>query len=68
VVEVVGPGLVRLELANGHRLLAHAARREQAAVATVTVGERLTVEMSPFDMSSGRILVNRKKKTETEMI
>jgi translation initiation factor IF-1 len=56
VVEVLGEGLFRAELANGHRLLAYTARRHRTQAAKVAVGDKLRLEMSPFDMSVGRVL------------
>jgi len=55
-VEVLGEGLFRAELANGHRLVAHTARRQRAQAAEVAVGDRVRLELSPFDMSVGRVL------------
>ena len=57
VVEVLGEGLFRAELANGHRLLAHTARRQRAQVVAVADGAKVRLELSPFDMSVGRILI-----------
>ena len=56
VVEVLGEGLFRAELANGHRLVAHTAGRQRAQAADVAVGDNVRLELSPFDMSVGRIL------------
>ena len=57
VVEVLGEGLFRAELANGHRLVAHTIRRQRAQAVTVAVGDKVRLELSPFDMSVGRILI-----------
>ena len=57
VVEVLPNGLCRVELANGHRVLGHAARRDRERLAGVAAGARVKLEMTPFDMSRGRILV-----------
>jgi len=56
VVEVLGAGLFRAELPNGHRLLAHPTRQSRGQVASLKTGDRVKLEMSPFDMSKGRIL------------
>jgi translation initiation factor IF-1 len=61
-VEVLGPALLRVELANGHRVLAHPARRDRDAVSGLVAGVKVTLELSPFDMSNGRIVVERTKK------
>jgi translation initiation factor IF-1 len=57
VIEVLPNGLWRVELANGHCVLAHAARRDREQLAGILPGARVTLEMTPFDMSRGRILV-----------
>ncbi|MSR43615.1 MAG: translation initiation factor IF-1 [Pedosphaera sp.] len=56
IVEVLGPGLVRVGLANGYRLLAHTTKRSRVLDGRLVVGNRLTVEMSPFDLSVSRII------------
>jgi translation initiation factor IF-1 len=61
-VAVLGPALFRVELANGHRVLSHAARRDREAVAGLAAGDTVKLELSPFDMSNGRIVVERTKK------
>jgi translation initiation factor IF-1 len=55
-VEVLGERLFRAELANGHRLVAHAPRRHLARAGQTAVGDKVRLEMSPFDLSVGRIL------------
>ena len=57
VVEATGQGLFRAELKNGHRVLAYATRRNREKVAALKVGDRVNLEMSPFDMSKGRIVI-----------
>jgi translation initiation factor IF-1 len=56
IVEVLPRTLFRVELANGHRLLGHvsAARRPQAA--GFAVGDKVRMRLSPFDLSTGRIM------------
>jgi translation initiation factor IF-1 len=55
-VEVLGERLFRTELANGHRLVAHSSRQQQTRAAALAVGDKVRLELSPFDMSVGRIL------------
>ena len=55
IVEVIGAGLFRAELANGHRVLAHSSRKNREHVAGFGPGGRVQLEMSPYDMSKGRI-------------
>jgi len=57
VVQVLANGLLQVELANGHRLLGHAPRRDRHKLGAVAVGSRVKLEMTPFDMSKARVLV-----------
>jgi translation initiation factor IF-1 len=57
VVEVRSARLFRVELANGHRVLAHPVRRDAEKAARLVVGELVKLEMSPFDMSKGRLRI-----------
>jgi len=57
IVEAIGPALFRAELKNGHRLLAHGTRRTRGKLAELKLGDRVSLEMSPFDMSKGRIVI-----------
>ena len=57
VVEVLGDGLFRAELANGHRVLAHSGQKHRERVMGLASGDKVRLEMSPFDMSKGRILI-----------
>jgi translation initiation factor IF-1 len=45
----------RVELPNGHRLLAYAAGRRRKRQCRLAVGDNVTVELSPFDLSQGRL-------------
>ena len=56
VTEVLGVGLLRARLVNGHQVLAHSVRKDRERVAGLKFGDRVKLEMSPFDMSVGRIL------------
>jgi translation initiation factor IF-1 len=60
VMEVLPNGVCRVELPNGHRILAHRSRTLRAAQVGLSPGDRVAVEMSPFDMSRGCI-TNRKQ-------
>ena len=58
VVEVLPKMLYRVELANGHRLLAYGAAR--AGLAPLARGDKVMLELSPYDLSEGRIIVETK--------
>ena len=56
VIEALPNKTYRVELSNGHRLLAFRtgqARREQAKLSP---GDRVRLQLSPYDLSEGRIL------------
>jgi len=55
IVACVQPGVFRVELPNGHRLLAYAAGRRRKRQCRLAVGDNVTVELSPFDLSQGRL-------------
>lgn len=60
VVAVLSNTLGRVELLNGHRLLARVPRRMRLSFASIALGDKVMVEMSPFDLSKGVII---EKKT-----
>ena len=53
--------LFRVALANGHRLLGHVSARRQPEAAGLKAGDRVNLEMSPFDFSKGRIVLKEKE-------
>ena len=57
VVEVLPNGMCRVELANGHRLLAFVASESRLSFARLAPGDKVRLEMSPYDLSEGRIIV-----------
>lgn len=60
VVEKLPRAMYRVELANGHRVLAHLKSRARANAPEFAPGEKVMLEMSPFDLSTGRIICNEK--------
>ncbi len=57
VVEVLSSKMYRVELANGHRLLAYVPGRARSSFAGLAPGDRVRLEVSPYDLSVGRIKV-----------
>ena len=49
-----------VELANGHRLLAFVAGKAKQSFAGLAPGEKVTLQLTPFDLSVGRILTEIK--------
>ena len=57
VVEVLPNQTYRVELANGHRLVAFVTGKARLSFARLAPGEKVTLEMSPYDLSAGRIIM-----------
>lgn len=47
--------MFRVELENGHRVLAHVSGKMRMHFIRILPGDRVTVELSPYDLSRGRI-------------
>ena len=60
VIEVLSERTWRVELANGHRLLGFAPGRGNPDFAGLKPGDNVTLQLTPFDLSTGRVL---EKKT-----
>jgi translation initiation factor IF-1 len=57
VVEVLPNNIFRVELPNGHRMLAHISGKMRLSFARIDAGNTVTVEMSPYDLSRGSIIL-----------
>ncbi len=57
VVEVLPNKTYRVELANGHRVLAYVTGRARMSFSRFGLGDKVHLEMSPYDLSEGRIVV-----------
>ena len=62
VVETLPNALFRVELPNGHRLLAHTSGKLRMNFIRLAVGDRVTVKVSPYDLSKGCIAFNEEEK------
>ena len=60
VIEVLPNGTYRAELANGHRLLAFVTGRARKSFAGLQSGDKVKLQLTPYDLSVGRILVETK--------
>jgi translation initiation factor IF-1 len=56
VVEARPNAMFLVELENGHRVLAHVSGKMRMHFIRILPGDRVTVEMSPYDLSKGRIV------------
>ena len=55
VIEALPNAMFQVELANGHRLLAHISGKLRMNFIRILPGDKVTVEMSPYDLTKGRI-------------
>lgn len=55
VVETLPAATFRVELENGHTILAHMAGRMRKHYIRIVPGDKVTVELTPYDLSKGRI-------------
>jgi translation initiation factor IF-1 len=55
VVEVLPGTMFRVELANGHVVLAHISGKMRKHFIRIVPGDKVTVEMSPYDLTKARI-------------
>lgn len=56
VVETLPNAMVRVELENGHRLLAHISGKMRMHYIKILPGDQVSVELSPYDLKRGRII------------
>ena len=60
VSEVLPSAMFRVDLQNGHKLLATAAGKMRKFRIRILAGDRVTVEVSPYDLTRGRITFRHK--------
>ena len=55
VVEAMPNAMFKVEIQGGHQILAHIAGKLRMNFIRILPGDKVTVEMSPYDLSKGRI-------------
>ncbi len=65
VVELLPNTMFRIELANGHRILAHISGKMRLHFIRILPGDRVMVEMSPYDLTKGRITYRHKNESSS---
>jgi translation initiation factor IF-1 len=55
VKETMPNAMFKVELENGHEILAHVSGKIRMHYIKILPGDRVTVEMSPYDLTKGRI-------------
>ena len=60
VAEALPNAMFRVELTNGHRILAHISGRMRKNYIRILPADRVIVELSPYDLTRGRIIYRYK--------
>jgi translation initiation factor IF-1 len=60
VKELLPNTMFRVELPNKHRILAHISGKMRMHFIRILPGDKVTVEMSPYDLTKGRIVYREK--------
>ena len=68
VIEVRPNGTCCAELENGHRLTAFIAGRVKKGFAGLKPGDKVKMQLTPYDLSVGRILLEPKFKHESQSV
>jgi len=55
VVEALPNAMFQVELENGHKVLAHISGKLRMNYIRILPGDKVTLEMSPYDLTKGRI-------------
>ncbi|MCK5807782.1 translation initiation factor IF-1 [bacterium] len=61
IVETLPNAMFRVELDNGHKVLAHVSGKMRKYFIRILPGDRVQVELSPYDLTRGRITHRMKK-------
>jgi len=56
VLETLPNAMFRVELSNGHRVLAHVSGKMRMNFIRILPGDTVTLELSPYDLTRGRII------------
>jgi translation initiation factor IF-1 len=60
VVETLPNAMFRVELEKGHRILAHVSGKMRMHFIRILPGDKVTIELSPYDLTRGRIIYRAK--------
>ena len=64
VVEAMPNTTFQVDIGNGHTILAHISGKLRMNFIRILPGDKVTVEMSPYDLTRGRIVYRHKKRSE----
>nr|MBF0221568.1 translation initiation factor IF-1 [Desulfobulbaceae bacterium] len=62
ILEPLPNAMFRVELENGHKVLAHISGKMRMHFIKILPGDKVTLELSPYDLTRGRIVFRGKGK------
>jgi translation initiation factor IF-1 len=68
ITQCLSNGMFRVKLENGFNILAHVSGKIRKNYIRILLGDKVTVELSPYDLTRGRIVYRLKKKDQSIMI
>ena len=60
VIKVLSATMYKVQLENGHEVLAHISGKMRKFFIKIAIGDKVTVEISPYDLTKGRITYRHK--------
>ena len=60
VIEALPNAQIKVKLENGHEILAHISGKMRMHYIKILPGDKVTIEMTPYDLSKGRITFRHK--------
>ncbi|OHB58482.1 MAG: translation initiation factor IF-1 [Planctomycetes bacterium GWF2_42_9] len=57
ILEALPNAMFRVELSNGHAIIAHVSGKMRMHFIRILAGDKVTIEMSPYDLTKGRIIL-----------
>ncbi len=60
VLETLPNAMFRVELPNGHKVLAHISGKMRMHFIKILPGDKVTIELSPYDLTRGRVVYRSK--------
>nr|YP_009106231.1 translational initiation factor 1 [Binuclearia lauterbornii]AIT95003.1 translational initiation factor 1 [Binuclearia lauterbornii] len=68
ITQCLSNGMFRVELENGFNVLAHVSGKIRKNYIRILLGDKVTVELSPYDLTRGRIVYRLRKKDQKDEV
>ena len=66
IIEALSNAMFRVELENGHVVTAHISGKMRKNYIRILTGDKVTVEITPYDLTKGRIITRHKQPRKTD--